>query len=131
MSKTCVYQAFDTKGTLLYVGLSKHWPSRWMAHAEEKPWWPDIAHLQIQWLPTRRAAEWLEGYWIRTKRPRFNKMIPEPFEAPHDLGVRCDQCPTWYHVSLRLPGEPCEDLSIHDMACQGICHLDGKWECMA
>src|SRR5260221_12015579 len=107
--RPCVYRAFAQASTLLYVRLSSHWPNRWQSHAKDKAWWPEIARLDIQWLPTRRHAAWLEGYFIRHYAPKYNLLIPESFDAPYDLGTHCDQCPTWHHSSMRPPGTACHD----------------------
>ena len=145
MTRTCVYQAFDANKTLLYVGLSKHWPRRWAAHSQANAWWPTIARLHIEWVPNLYAALWYEGYLIRLHRPRFNKHIPALIQAPDCLSTKCSLCPTGYSVCLRPPGTRCEDLSLKpwteemteaellELGCHGICELvvDGKWECMA
>ncbi len=136
MIRTCVYQAFDQTNTLLYVGLSRHWPNRWTTHAERKPWWTAVARLQIDWLPSLTHARWLEAFWIRTKSPIYNQIIPRVPTPPDDLTVKCTQCPTWYHVSLKAPEDRCDDLSMKTwpthfttqqilaLSCPGICVLD-------
>ena len=145
MSPTCVYQAFDQQEHRLYVGLSKHWPRRWAAHAEKTSWWHEVAQLRICQLTTIREAEWLEGYYIRLYKPRYNLHIP-PWRSPPDtLSTSCALCHTGYSVSWRPPGSRCEDLSLKPwseamtnselqaLACPGRCELvtQGKWECLA
>jgi len=141
--RVCVYQARDQENRLLYVGLSQHWPRRWAAHAEDKPWWQEVAQLQVCWLRTQAEAAWLEEYYIQTLKPRYNRHIPPNRRAPDSLSTICSLCRTGYSVSWRPPGSRCEDLSLKPwtekmtnieleaLACQGICQLEGKWECLA
>lgn len=135
MSRTCVYQAFNAEHALLYVGLSKHWPSRWTAHSKRAPWWSTVARLEVIWLPGLYEALWYEGHLIRTAHPKYNKHIPKPLAAPDRLSTQCTLCPTSYSVSWRPPGSQCEDLSLKPwteqmtesellaLGCKGICEL--------
>ena len=121
----CVYQAFNQAGRLLYVGLSRHWPRRWNAHAVDKFWWPEVATLQIVWLKEFEAA-WYEGWLIRTQHPRYNRQIPPAFQAPDSLGTVCDKCRTWYAASLRPPETQCDNTSLGPTTmtiCDGRCRI--------
>jgi hypothetical protein len=42
-----VYRAFDADDRLLYVGCSIQWPLRLGQHAADKPWWKDVARVEL------------------------------------------------------------------------------------
>lgn len=71
MSTCYVYLAYDKAGTLLYVGISNTWPYRWQQH-QQKPWFDEVARLDLERYPTRGEAERREVHLIRTQRPRYN-----------------------------------------------------------
>lgn len=70
--RTALYRFFDGAGVLLYVGITKCPPARFAAHANEKPGWPEIARIEIEWCDTRCEAEIREKAAIRSERPRWN-----------------------------------------------------------
>lgn len=69
---TYVYRAYDIFGELLYVGVADRWPRRWTQHQRDKFWFPDVARLEVDPLPTRRAALDTEARLIREYRPKYN-----------------------------------------------------------
>lgn len=138
MSNWCIYQARTCDGDLLYVGYSNHWPNRWASHAATKSWWKQITELKVTWFEHQADALWYEAFLINTHRPPHNKKIPEIPIPSRRLDTICSLCPTRYHVSMRLPGSRCEDLSLKalpnltrmtereliDAGCYGRCELE-------
>jgi hypothetical protein len=69
---TTLYRLFDQAGTLLYVGITEHWPARRRSHASAKYWWPEVARTTVEEHPDRDAALLAEARAIRTEQPRHN-----------------------------------------------------------
>ena len=149
MKICCVYEAFETD-RLLYVGISKHWPNRWVSHSSDKAWWQSVTLLRVTWYATREEAVKRESYLIQTMTPPHNKNIPRPLRrARHverEYTTYCDRCPTQYSSTMRPEGSRCHDLSLplehvdgskvktdsewDEIACHGICRTDNPWcEC--
>lgn len=70
---TAVYRAYDSDGSLLYVGIAKNWGSRWAQHAEHSPFFGEVARLEVRYVASREEALTVEADAIRTERPVWNK----------------------------------------------------------
>lgn len=70
-AETELYRCFDRKYRLLYVGISLSALARLLAHRNGS-WFHKVAHIDIERLPTRRAAEEAERRAIQQERPMFN-----------------------------------------------------------
>lgn len=70
--RTAVYRLFSAKDELLYVGVSKGFGQRWIAHAHVQPWWPEVARQAIDWFDTRDEALAAETHAIREEHPLYN-----------------------------------------------------------
>lgn len=68
-----MYRLFGPASDLLYVGITNDIRRRFQAHAQEKPWWPDVIRDEIVWYPTRRQALREEARAIVEENPRYNK----------------------------------------------------------
>lgn len=153
MSRCCVYEAFETD-RLLYIGISKHWPNRWVSHSGDKSWWQSVTLLRVTWYDSRDEAQRREGELIRLMRPPHNIVIPDPPRMrrtrTQEYTTYCNRCPTQYSSTLRPEGSRCHDLSLpikhvdltkmlhmteadgDELACHGICQRDNPWcECNA
>lgn len=71
LARTAVYKAFDATGAPLYVGISNHWPKRWVQHAD-RTFYVETARIEIEWFETREQAERRERELIDTLRPPHN-----------------------------------------------------------
>ncbi|MFF5801614.1 GIY-YIG nuclease family protein [Streptomyces albogriseolus] len=69
---TAVYRFFNAADELLYVGITGDPRSRWVQHAAEKAWWPDVVRHTVQWLPSREAALAAEAAAIVAEAPLHN-----------------------------------------------------------
>jgi len=67
-----VYRAFDESGELLYVGMSSGPRERFNQHAKDRPWWDEVARIEVERFPTRAEAARAEVEAIRTERPLHN-----------------------------------------------------------
>lgn len=69
---TTLYRAKSDLGELLYVGITAAGLARFREHAEQKPWWQDVAVVELEHHDTREAAAAAEVEAIRTECPRYN-----------------------------------------------------------
>lgn len=75
---TDLYRFYDSSGRLLYVGISFHAVARASQHRREKNWWPQVARMDVEHLPTRSAAVAAELHAIRTEHPAHNVIGARP-----------------------------------------------------
>lgn len=69
---TQLYRHFDTKGLLLYVGISLRAIHRQHEHAKSKDWFAKIANITIEEFPDRDSAIEAEKKAIIHERPLYN-----------------------------------------------------------
>ena len=72
MTETSVYQYFDSRGRLLYVGVTGRGQRRQAEHARSKTWWSEVAASSVEHYPTRDEALAREQALIQTYRPTHN-----------------------------------------------------------
>ena len=113
--KTCVYRAYDERNVLVYVGLSRHWPRRWVAHRAELLM--QTARLEIDWYPSLVEAQEAEAEQIRRFSPLWNRQQPS---AP-DVAFRCQACGMTY-ASIQTSSESVriDDRELWSIA--GLCN---------
>lgn len=70
--QTALYRLSDASGRLLYVGVSEVPLRRWKEHSKDKPWWPRVATLTLEWFDSRTEALGAEVDAIRSERPLHN-----------------------------------------------------------
>lgn len=66
-----LYRLRDAAGTLLYVGISGSALARWLAH-NRRPWWPDVAAVEVKHFPTLAEVRSAETTAIREEGPLYN-----------------------------------------------------------
>lgn len=67
-----VYRLAAIDGTLLYVGVADDPGRRLHQHYKQKPWWREIAHVDLERFATRQEALSAERHAILTEKPRYN-----------------------------------------------------------
>jgi hypothetical protein len=68
-----LYRAYNSEGSLLYVGISYSALIRITAHRRDKPWFGDVARIEVEKVPgDRYAAEERERQAIWAERPLHN-----------------------------------------------------------
>lgn len=92
---TTVYRLRNNTGDLLYVGIAGNPGRRFEQHAGEKPWWGEVAAIDLEHHTSRQAAAAAEMLAIKTERPRYNivgnRLVADgvpgvaPSLAPDDL----------------------------------------------
>lgn len=70
-----VYRLFNGEGELLYVGVTSAAGVRFATHAREKPWWPEVARIDVERFPGRQEALRAEGEAILAGNPRHNAFV--------------------------------------------------------
>jgi hypothetical protein len=79
---TTLYRFFDAESVLLYIGITARGLARWHQHADDKPWWPQVASCTTEHFPSRAEAYAAEREAIRTERPRYNVIRPGERRPP-------------------------------------------------
>ncbi len=97
---TSLYRYYDTKGVLIYVGITRRGATRNAEHNQSQPWWKYVARQDVQHFPDRATALTAEKSVIRSHRPPFNKQHnPDKGElATAYIALREQEVP------LRSPG---------------------------
>ncbi len=74
---TSLYRHFSDRGDLLYVGIAKSSIQRLAAHTRSSQWIDDVARIEIEKYPSRRAAEAAERKAIQEEKPLWNRAHAE------------------------------------------------------
>lgn len=67
-----LYRLRDADGVLLYVGITGHYRLRLMRHRADKPWWSEVASVELTAYRRRSQALAVEQYVIAHEQPRYN-----------------------------------------------------------
>ncbi|MEV5944729.1 hypothetical protein [Streptomyces sp. NPDC051994] len=71
-SVTALYRLSNAAGELLYAGISAKPLQRWIQHAIDKEWWPEVAQFSLTWFDSLTEARAMETHAIRTEHPLHN-----------------------------------------------------------
>ena len=99
---TTVYYLHNKAHELLYVGISTSslGLARFGKHARDKDWWPEVAYISLEHMPTRAYAAHREAAAIEHMKPKHNRqggaistqrVRERPSECSHD---GCERLPT-------------------------------------
>lgn len=69
-----VYLASDSRGRLLYIGVTTDVFRRMGNHADRAPWYPNLAHLEVEEHASRDEALRREAHLIRRFAPKHNTL---------------------------------------------------------
>jgi predicted GIY-YIG superfamily endonuclease len=75
-----LYRAFDSEGTLLYVGISGRWSERLHRHEKTSQWMQKADIVKLERFETREAVMAAEKKAIKSERPMHNKQMNEDFD---------------------------------------------------
>ena len=78
---TALYRHFDAGGELLYVGISLSPAYRLSQHRDASHWFPRVATVTIEWLPSRDEALRAERAAIQSEHPQCNIVHMRPVSA--------------------------------------------------
>jgi hypothetical protein len=70
--RTALYRCYDREGTLLYIGVAKHFGLRWSRHKAKAPWWDQVHRQTVEWCDSRPEALAAEAAAIFTEQPKYN-----------------------------------------------------------
>jgi len=79
---TYLYRLWDSRGALLYVGVSNNWMRRLDQHAKGKDWSPQVVRVTTQAFDSREAALQAESSAIQLEGPIHNIAGVQRFPAP-------------------------------------------------
>ncbi len=102
MSTHTLYRFFDADNQLLYVGLTINPGPRMQRHRATKPWWGDIARIEMQQLPDLESLRVAERDAIAREKPLYNVRLNGSDPTP---ALDSDQPPVvvaglvgrWFH----------------------------------
>ncbi len=83
-----LYRLRAANGDLLYVGITRDFPTRLKQHSADKGWYDEVRQIELVYVDgTRRQIEAIERAVIKAEQPRFNKQHNVP-EGRVQLGAR-------------------------------------------
>lgn len=88
LSAHYVYRLFDADGRLLYIGATYHVPARLKAHRYNTPWFSEVASVEYQTFPNRRAAFAAEAKAIHAEDPLYNRRHTPGYVEPSRRNAR-------------------------------------------
>lgn len=69
-----LYRLRGASGELLYIGITRDWPTRMTQHQRDKPWWSEVVGVElVRVLGTRQQIEAIEKAVIKSEQPTYNK----------------------------------------------------------
>lgn len=77
-----LYRFFNSRGALLYVGITMNPGQRWHGHRSGKPWWDDVATITLERFPDEASCRAAEREAILTENPLHNQRRPRPPRTP-------------------------------------------------
>lgn len=97
-----LYRFFDADGALLYVGITMNAPARFGQHRDDKPWWADVARIDMEHFDSREEVLEAEAEAIIAEHPAHNVVHntarstlprrPRPPKGPLDAGQPVALC---------------------------------------
>src|SRR5437867_11723412 len=115
-----VYRTRNDLGLIIYVGITKHWPTRWWQHHRtNRVLVGETVRVEIYYCGSRREARHVEADLISSCQPRWNYQRPNLIK----LEYRCQRCGMLSASWRVMSGEECYDMSGvggSDTPCHGI-----------
>lgn len=122
-----VYRLYDATETLIYVGLTGSIAHRMRQHQADKPWWSEVARVEVQQCEDRRAAADLERALIVRHTPCHNvvhmpKAEPAVFGPKFRKGRRKSKNPMTNAFQIRFTPSEKEEI-VTDMHAAGFTNM--------
>lgn len=126
-----LYRFYDSAGQLLYIGITNRVPRRLDEHGDDKPWFLNVARVEIEHHADRYAALAAEKTAIKSERPKYNVVHNRggrPAPAKPSTGQRAGR---WTFRSRRGGHEIRTDLVLYpELDCSAmvddVYELDGQ-----
>lgn len=112
-----IYRMYDREGLLLYVGQSVDPGSRIRNHRAEKPWWKEVARIEIQHVRHASELTRLEVDAIRNERPLYNVVMQRVSTSQRSIEQRRAEM----RAAKRREAAEQEEQSIHDAVADRVC----------
>lgn len=77
-----LYRFYDSKGQLLYVGISQSWVERLRQHHRNSEWFDQVASASFEHFSSRDEVEKAEKKAIQTEGAIYNKALNPHYENP-------------------------------------------------
>src|SRR6185312_14887452 len=77
-----IYKFSNAAGETIYVGATAHLNNRLSTHRREKPWWNEIAAIDVEMIDGIQPAADRETHLIRTIKPRYNSQTAGRYYGP-------------------------------------------------
>ena len=115
---TALYRLYDSDDQLLYIGITTYPPKRFVEHERDKPWWPQVARRDVEWIESRTQAETAERCAIAAEGPKYNRIhnIGHPIAAEMSSESVAVFANYKRHREARLALEP----SVMELADRGL-----------
>jgi hypothetical protein len=97
-----LYRLYDAEDQLLYVGISWSAIVRMAQHKAEKPWFGDVARIEIVITKSRSEAQHLELQAIRDEWPLYNKQHNTNRMSNHFADCICDRFTDFFAQDVEL-----------------------------
>lgn len=127
MKHTTLYRLHDTDGRLLYVGIAGNPGRRFEQHADDKPWWSEVARIDLRHFDDRGVALQAEKEAIIVERPVHNKMHAGGALRAGQVLIRCDVCELPIHTGeghVEVRNDHRRDATLDDPAPWSAFHYD-------
>lgn len=76
-----LYRLYDIYGCLLYVGRTNDIRGRFYQHSQVQPWWFEVAHATVEFLPDLATLIIAERSTIHAENPRYNVVRTTPVDV--------------------------------------------------
>lgn len=77
-----LYRAFDSEGSLLYVGISNEWHKRLHAHEKTSEWIEQAEWVKLERYQDRKSVARAEREAIENEDPKYNKQFSQNYVHP-------------------------------------------------
>jgi|GEM_PF-6266393 len=80
-----LYRVFDENKELLYIGITSDGPKRFRRHGNDREWWPEVRHIEVEHFASRDEVRRAEQDAIETEHPRHNKALKRSDLPPRNV----------------------------------------------
>lgn len=120
-----LYRFFNSRGQLLYVGITVNPAARFRDHRQQQRWWDEVRGIGLTQYATREELAAAEIRAIQTEHPAYN--VAGSIDTGCSLGHRWDCESTRYYACY------CGKDAIYHQNIDRLFHVDGtdNIECWA
>lgn len=112
-----IYRIYDRDGLLLYIGKTVDPGNRIRDHRADKPWWKEVARIDIEHVRDSVDLGRIEAQAIRNERPLYNVAM----QGLGGLRQSIDERRAEMRAAKKREAEEQEEQSIHDAVADKVC----------